>query len=115
MSDTLTSSGRPEDIKRVARILNIVQMIATAPRRYLRRDLSTHFEITERMIQKDLEVIRHGLLLPLEHAPEGYFFEKMPRLPTLQYTFAEALALLLAVQAAYLPDWEAKVRHGQAV
>lgn len=100
MSDTLTGSGRPEDIKRVARILNIVQMIATAPRRYLRRDLSTHFEITERMIQKDLEVIRHGLTLPLVHDPEGYFFEYIPRLPTLQYTFSEALALLLAVQAA---------------
>jgi predicted DNA-binding transcriptional regulator YafY len=100
MSDMLVGSGRPEDIKRVARILNIVQMIASAPRRYLRRDLAAHFEITERMIQKDLEIIRHGLTLPLMHDTEGYFFEYMPRLPTLQYTFSEALALLLAVQAA---------------
>lgn len=100
VADQFSSSGRGEDTKRVARILNLVQMIASAPQRYLRRDLAAHFEVTERMIQKDLEVIRHGLLLPLVHAPEGYFFEKMPRLPTLQYTFAEALALLLAVQAA---------------
>lgn len=100
MKDVLTGSGRPEDVKRIARILNIVQMIASAPRRYLRRDLAAHFEVTERMIQKDLEVVRHGLVLPLAHDSQGYFFEITPRLPALQYSFAEALALLLAVQAA---------------
>ncbi len=87
-------------MKRTSRILEIVQIIATAPRRYLRRDLAQRFEISERMIQKDLEVIRHGLKLPLLHSPEGYYLEEVPRLPALQYTFAEALALLLAVQAA---------------
>ena len=100
MDDVLIGSGRTEDTKRVARILEIVQMIATAPQRYLRRDLAAHFEVSERMIQKDLEVIRHGLRLPLVHTAEGYGFERTPRLPTLQYTFPEALALLLAVQAA---------------
>ncbi|MEE8392490.1 MAG: WYL domain-containing protein, partial [Anaerolineae bacterium] len=89
-----------EETKRTARILEIVQIIATAPRRYLRRDLAARFEISERMIQKDLEVVRHGLKLLLLHSPEGYYFEDVPRLPALQYTFAEALALLLAVQAA---------------
>jgi len=77
-----------------------VQIVATAPRRYLRRDLAARFEVSERMIQKDLDVIRHGLKLSLSHSPEGYYFEEVPRLPALQYTFAEALALLLAVQAA---------------
>lgn len=100
MNNFLAGSERPEDIKRVARILNIVQIIATAPYRYLRRDLAARFEVSERMIQKDLEVIRHGLVLPLEHSSEGYYFERMPRLPALQYTFSEALALLLAVQVA---------------
>ncbi len=95
-----SGDGRTEDTKRVARILNLVQMIAAHPRRYLRRDLAARFEISERMIQKDLEVIRHGLRLPLERDNDGYYFEQMPRLPTLQYTFSEALALLLAVQAA---------------
>lgn len=60
-----SGDGRTEDTKRVARILNLVQMIAAHPRRYLRRDLAARFEISERMIQKDLEVIRHGLRLPL--------------------------------------------------
>lgn len=89
-----------EETKRTSRILEIVQMLAVAPRRYLRRDLADRFEISERMIQKDLEVIRHGLKLPLYHCREGYYFEDTPRLPALQYSFPEALALLLAVQAA---------------
>ena len=89
-----------EETKRTSRILEIVQIIAIAPRRYLRRDLARRFGISERMIQKDLDVIRHGLKLSLLHSPDGYYFEKMPRLPALQYTFAEGLALLLAVQAA---------------
>ncbi len=89
-----------EETKRTSRILELVQIIATAPQRYLRRDLAARFEVSERMIQKDMEVIRHGLRLYLLHSPEGYYFEEVPRLPALQYTFAEALALLLAVQAA---------------
>ena len=89
-----------EETKRTARILEIVQIIAAAPRRYLRRDLAARFEVSERMIQKDLDVIRHGLKLSLMHSPEGYYFEEIPQLPALQYTFSEALALLLAVQAA---------------
>jgi predicted DNA-binding transcriptional regulator YafY len=89
-----------EETKRTSRILEIVQIIAIAPRRYLRRDLAERFERSERTIQKDLDVIRHGLKLPLYHSREGYYFDEMPRLPALQYTFSEALALLLAVQAA---------------
>lgn len=101
MSRDLPGLGRPyEEMKRTSRIIELVQIIAIAPRRYLRRDLADRFEMSERMIQKDLNVIRHGLKLPLVHSPEGYYFEKLPHLPALQYTFAEALALLLAVQAA---------------
>lgn len=81
-------------------IVELVQIISMAPRRYLRRDLAARFEVSERMIQKDLDVIRHGLKFPLRHSPEGYHFDEVPHLPALQYIFAEALALLLAVQAA---------------
>ena len=101
MKDILSAySPSLEELKRVSRILELVQIIAVAPKRYLRRDLSKRFEISERMIQKDLMIIRHGLRLPLDHSTSGYYFEEMPRLPVLQYSFAEALALLLAVRAA---------------
>jgi predicted DNA-binding transcriptional regulator YafY len=93
--------GRPfEETKRISRILELVQLIAASPRRYLRRDLANRFEVSERMIQKDLEIVRHGLKFPLLRSLSGYYFEKTPVLAALQLDFAEALALLLAVQAA---------------
>ncbi|MEW6174053.1 MAG: WYL domain-containing protein, partial [Bacillota bacterium] len=84
----------------MSRILELVQLVAASPRRFRRRDLAGRFEVSERMIQKDLEIVRHGLKLPLFRSLNGYYFEKTPALPVLQLNFSEALALLLAVQAA---------------
>jgi len=93
--------GRPfDEMKRISRILELTHMIAVRPNRYLRRDLASRFEISERTIQKDLDIIRNGMKLSLMHSRDGYFFEEMPILPALQYTFSEALALLLAVRTA---------------
>jgi predicted DNA-binding transcriptional regulator YafY len=89
-----------EETKRVARILEIVQLIASKPRSYKRVDLAERFAISERMIQKDLDVIRHALKLPLCHDRQGYYFEYLPHLPTTTYAFSEALALLTAARAA---------------
>lgn len=91
---------RLEETKRIARVLEIVQMIAVAPHRFSRRELAERFEISERMIQKDLEVVRHGLRLSLMHDGRRYYFEHLPHLPTTAYSFAEALALLTAARAA---------------
>lgn len=101
MAPDYPGGGRPvEELRRVSRILEIAQMIAVRPRRYRRRDLADRFEISERMVQKDIAVIRHGLKLDLCAGPEGYFFDRLPRLPALRYDFSQALSLLLAVQAA---------------
>jgi len=89
-----------EETKRVTRVIQIVQMIAKAPHRYRRIDLAHHFELSDSTIKNDIQVIRHGLRLPLQHTREGYYFEQMPTLPTLQYSFTEALALLTSIQAA---------------
>ena len=97
----MPTACRLEETKRISRVMEIVQMIAVSPRRYLRRDLAEHFEISGRMIQKDLDIIRHGLKFELTHTPAGYFFERIPRLPALHFTLSEALSLLLAVQAAW--------------
>ncbi len=97
----MPTACRLEETKRISRVIEIVQMIAVSPGRYLRRDLADHFEISERMIQKDLDIIRHGLKFELTHAPAGYIFERVPRLPALHFTLSEALSLLLAVQAAW--------------
>ncbi|MGQ9841738.1 MAG: helix-turn-helix transcriptional regulator [Anaerolineae bacterium] len=92
--------GKLEETKRTARILEIVQLIAIRPRYFRRADLAQRFEISERMIQKDLEIIRHGLKLMLYNDGDGYYFERLPQLPTTTYSFAEALALLAAARAA---------------
>lgn len=89
-----------EETKRVSRILELTQIIAMHPRTHLRRALAGRFEVSERMIQKDLDVIRHGLKLPLAHAPTGYFFESDPVMPALRFTFSEGLSLWLAINAA---------------
>jgi len=94
------SAGKLEETKRTSRILEIVQIIAVAPRRYRRGGLAERFGISERMIQKDLEIIRHGLKLAVLHDSAGYYFASLPQLPTTAYSFSEALALLVAARAA---------------
>lgn len=92
--------GRDEQIRRTARVLEIIQQIATAPGYWSRKRLSERHQIGERMIQKDLELIRYRLGLSLAHDGAGYSFERLPHLPTTTYSFAEALALLAAARAA---------------
>lgn len=84
----------------MARVLDIIQQIARAPGYWSRKRLAEHYEIGERMIQKDLNVIRHGLRLGLTHDGQTYTFDRLPHLPTLDYSFGEALALLSAVRLA---------------
>jgi len=101
MNFALPGAGRIyEETKRISRILEIISMVVRNPRRYLRRDLALRFEVSERMIQKDLDVIRHGLKFSLLHSPHGYYFDRTPHLSAIQYSFAEALSLWLAVQAS---------------
>lgn len=91
---------RLEETKRVSRILQIVQLIANKPCTYSRADLAERFQVSERMIQKDLDMIRHGLKLELSRKGNGYYFQRLPHLPTTAYSFSEALALLTAARAA---------------
>ena len=89
-----------EEIKRTARILEIVQLIAVRPKQYRARELAKRFEVSDRMIKKDLQVIRHGLRLRLNASSSGYYFDEVPQLPAVTYVFTEALALLQAAQVA---------------
>lgn len=93
--------GRPfEESKRIGRVLELIQLITASPNRYRRRDLAERFEVSERMIQKDLDLIRHALKLELSRSLDGYSFKKLPRLPVVGFGFAEAFSLLLAVEVA---------------
>ncbi|HEX5503815.1 MAG TPA: WYL domain-containing transcriptional regulator [Thermomicrobiales bacterium] len=88
-----------QETRRTARLLDLVHRIANAPRRWTRKRLAEEYQVSERQITKDLEILKHKLHFELEHAREGYYFARMPRLPTASFSFEEALALLLAVRA----------------
>jgi len=96
----IPGQGRDNTIRRTARVLEIVQQIATRPHYWSRRTLADYHEIGERMIQKDLELIRQRLGLPLRHEGGAYYFEWLPKLPTATYSFPEALALLAAARTS---------------
>jgi predicted DNA-binding transcriptional regulator YafY len=90
--------ARLEENKRLGRVLRIVQIIAANPKAWNRARLAEHFELSTRQIDKDLEMIRHGLRHELSRASTGYFFESGPLLKPMQLDLAEALALSLAAQ-----------------
>ncbi len=94
------SLGRTEDIRRIARVLDIIQQIISTPNHWTRRKLAEFHEVSERMIQKDLEIIKYRLNLKLQRDSRGYYFEQIPKLPILSYSFAEGLALLMAARSA---------------
>ncbi|MGQ9555738.1 MAG: helix-turn-helix transcriptional regulator [Anaerolineae bacterium] len=98
--EELPTGGREEETKRLARVLEIIQNIALAPHWWTRKKLAEKYEICERQIQRDLQIIQHRLKLDLRRDGDGYYFRTMPRLPTVSYSLSEALALLLAVQTA---------------
>lgn len=121
VANQLMSSERPDEFRRVARILEIIQYIATRPGWWKRKTLAERYELSERQIQKDLDIIRHRLGLPLIHDGTGYTFERIPKLPSVQYTFPEALSLLLAMQSAQevsgigSPDLAAAIARLQSI
>jgi predicted DNA-binding transcriptional regulator YafY len=75
-----TFTPRPNIEHRLARVLQIVAAIATEPGRWTRTDLAERFDISERMITKDLSIIRRALGLALGHEePDGgYYFVREP-------------------------------------
>jgi len=88
MASSLPRDGRMvEEDRRIGRVLQLIELIARRPRRHLRRDLAEIFPVSERMIQRDLVLIRHALKLPLCHSTEGYYFEELPRLPATHFSF----------------------------
>ena len=96
----IPGQGRDNTIRRTARVLEIIQWITLRPHYWSRRALAEYYGVSERMIQKDLEIIRYRLGLSLQHEDGTYYFERLPQLPVATYSFSEALALLAAARAA---------------
>lgn len=93
--------SRFPETTRIARVLRIVGLISTQPRSWTRARLAGHFEVSERMITDDIQLIREGLGFDLQaDRGVGYYFTSVPRLPSVSYTLSEAVALILAAQSA---------------
>lgn len=56
----LSARQRPRsaEVRRLVRLLQIVQAVATEPRRWQRAELAERFDVSERTITKDLAVLR---------------------------------------------------------
>jgi predicted DNA-binding transcriptional regulator YafY len=91
---------RLEETKRIARVLRIMQLIGSQPRRWSRKRLAGYLEMSPRMIDKDLELIRHGLCFDLRHGEGGYYFAGSPAIAPPGFSVPEILALALAAQQA---------------
>lgn len=93
--------ARLPETTRIARVLDIVWRINAAPRYWTRKRLAEKFEVSERSITSDLDLIKQRLKFDLESdRGKGYYFSKVPQLPSVSYSVAEALALILAARAA---------------
>ena len=93
--------ARLPETTRIARVLDIVWHINAAPRYWTRKRLADKFEVSELSIKSDLELIKHRLNFDLANdRGKGYYFSKVPQLPSVSYSVAEALALILAARAA---------------
>ena len=98
---TQRSEGRAEELRRIARVLSLLSLISAQPRRWPRKALASKYGVTERQIDKDLAVLRHGLCCDIQSVKkQGYCVVRLPALPAVHYTAAEALALLTALQLA---------------
>jgi predicted DNA-binding transcriptional regulator YafY len=91
----------PEEYRRTCRIVDLLLRIIRQPRRWTRRALAEHYELSEQQMDKDIQLLRHGLRMPLCHVRDGYYFERSVTLPILTLSLPEALSLLLAARLGY--------------
>ncbi|MGQ9491952.1 MAG: hypothetical protein ACUVR4_14630, partial [Anaerolineae bacterium] len=76
-ADDLTA-GRDDQVRRMARVVDMVRPTATRSPCCTRRKLAEHYEPGERMIQKDLRLIRVWLGLVLRCDGDGHYFKHLP-------------------------------------
>jgi predicted DNA-binding transcriptional regulator YafY len=67
----------PEECRRARRVIETVLLIAGQPRHWSRRRLAERFEVSEQQLDKDIALIRHGIVKSLRRSPRGYYFERI--------------------------------------
>ncbi len=91
---------KAEATKRLARVLRIAGRITSQPHYWRRPHLAAAFEVSERSIDRDLEMLR-GLGYEITHSKtDGYAFARTPALPPVLFSLPDVLALTLAAELA---------------
>jgi predicted DNA-binding transcriptional regulator YafY len=97
---SIDGGHRLPETTRVARVLDIIWRISARPRYWTRARLAEQFEVSQRTIQADLDIVRNRLMFGLKtERGKGYYFESLPQLPAVNYSVPEAMALILAAEA----------------
>lgn len=66
----------PQECRRINRVLKIIFSIQNNPNRFSRKDLASKYNVSERTITKDIQIIKHGLCYPLYTDNSGYYFDQ---------------------------------------
>lgn len=90
---------RVEATKRLWRVLKLASLITSQPRRWKRAGLATFFEVHERSIDRDLELLR-AIGYETTRTVDGYAFTRTPALPPIAFSLPEVLTLTLAAGLA---------------
>ena len=88
-----------EETKRLARVLKVASLLTSRPRSWTRAGLATLFEVSERSIDRGLELLR-GLGYEITRTATGYALACTPALPPVTLALPEVLALTLAAGLA---------------
>jgi len=100
MVDDDEGGGKREETKRLARVLKVASYLTSQPYAWTRAGLATELEVSERSIDRDLELLR-GLGYEINRDKvKGYAFARTPPLPPVQLSLHEVLALTLAAELA---------------
>ncbi len=98
--DTRGDERKAEETKRLARVLRIAGRITSQPHYWRRPQLAAEFGVSDRSIDRDLELLR-GLGYEITHSKtDGYAFARTPALPPVLFSLPDVLALTLAAELA---------------
>ena len=98
--DTRGDERKAEETKRLARVLRIAGRITSQPHYWRRTQLAAEFGVSDRSIDRDLELLR-GLGYEITHSKtDGYAFARTPALPPVLFSLPDVLALTLAAELA---------------
>ncbi len=95
-----TGQRKRERARALERAARIASLLTGASYQYTRLRLSTDLGVSERTIDRDLNLLR-DFGYEIEHNPErGYAFARTPPLPAVPLTLPDVLALTLAAELA---------------